>query len=59
MKIYYAVRKLPTFVAVNVENIPSNRIEEGDMRCFLAKLDNLDKKVTSVAESVSVGLANR
>ena len=49
--------KLLTFVAVNVENIPSNRIEEGDMRCFLAKLDNLDKKVTSVAESVSVGLA--
>ena len=37
--------KLPTFVAVNVDNIPSNRIEEGDIRCILNKLEGMDKKL--------------
>src|SRR5580692_3747958 len=37
--------KLPSFVAVNVDNIPSNRIEEGDIRCILNKLDGMDNKL--------------
>ena len=37
--------KLPIFVAQNVDNLPSNRIEEGDLRCVLNKLDILDKKL--------------
>lgn len=37
--------KLPTYVALNIDNIPSSKIEEGDMRCVLNKLDNVEKKV--------------
>ena len=40
--------KLPTFVAANVDNIPSNRIEEGDLRCFLNKLDNVENKIDNI-----------
>ena len=31
--------------AINVDNIPSNRIEEGDISCILNKLEGMDKKL--------------
>jgi hypothetical protein len=46
--------KIPTFVAVNVDNIPSNRIEEGDMRCMLTKLDNFEKTIDLIKNTICV-----
>jgi len=48
------IDKLPAFVAVNIENLPSNRIEEGDMRHLLKKLDTIEEKVSSVQCSLKL-----
>ena len=38
--------KLPTFVAANVDNILHlAALKRGDLRCFLNKLDNVEKKI--------------
>lgn len=43
------LNKLPSFVAANVDNLPSSRLEEGDLRCVLNKLDYLDTKLDNSA----------
>jgi hypothetical protein len=48
--------KLPTFVAVTVDKLPSCRIEEGDMRCILNKLDVMDKKLDNTDFSAANNL---
>lgn len=54
--------KLPALVAANVDNLPSSRIEEGDLRCILNKLNDMDKKLDNVdmsaVESFRVELAS-
>lgn len=42
--------KLPMYVTVNIDNIPSSKIEEGDMRCVLNKLDNVEKRVEELGK---------
>ena len=50
--------KLPCFVALNVDNLPSNRIEEGDLRCILNKIALVDQKIDLINKPVSIGLPN-
>jgi hypothetical protein len=45
--------KLPKFVAINVDNLPSARLEEGDLRCVLNKLDLLDTKLDTFSASIT------
>ena len=51
--------KLPTFVAVNVDSIPSNRIEEGDVRCIMRKLDGMDKKLDTLPGKLHESIDSR
>ena len=37
--------RMPKIVAANVDNLPTTRLEEGDLRCVLNKLDQLDVKL--------------
>lgn len=49
--------RLPIFVALNIDNIPSSKLEEGDLRIMLNKLDKLDcleSTIKSQHEALSV-----
>jgi hypothetical protein len=48
------LNKLPIFVSINVDNIPSSRMEEGDLRCILSKFDKLDNKLDNLSIAVAV-----
>ena len=48
------VNKLPKFVAGNVKNLPTTRLEEGDLRCVLNKLQELDIKMDKLEKSDNV-----
>lgn len=43
------LNKLPGFVVANVDNVPSTRVEEGDIRCVLNKLKIVEEKIDSIA----------
>ena len=43
------LNKLPGFVVANVDNVPSTRVEEGDLRCVLNKLKNVEDKIDNIA----------
>ena len=48
MRISCWINCLLFVVKANVDNIPSNRIEEGNLRCFLNKLDNVENKIDNI-----------
>jgi len=39
--------KIPTFVAINPDNLPSAKLSEGDLQCILNKLTNISTTMTS------------
>lgn len=48
------LNKLPKFVAANVDNLPTTRLEEGDLRCVLNRLEELDVKLDKLDKSDNV-----
>jgi hypothetical protein len=45
---------LPAYVCSNVDDMPSTRLLEGDMRLLLAKFDKLEKRLDSVFDKLAV-----
>lgn len=48
------INKIPRFVAENIDNLPSTRIEEVEIRCALNKLENIDKKIDAISKPLEV-----
>lgn len=44
-------QNLPVFVAEDVDNLPSNRLEENDMRFLISKFDKINSKIDSIMEN--------
>jgi len=44
--------KLPVYVAVNVDNIPSSRLDEGELGCVIKKLDSVVKRIDGVEKKI-------
>ena len=44
--------RLPTFVALNTDMIPSNNMAEGDMHCIMNKLNQLENQVAVVQDTI-------
>lgn len=50
---------LPMFVAANVDNLPTARMEEGDLGCVLNKLDTIADKIDSFGKTVPDKILSR